>query len=91
MRRSPVLLLLIITLAFISTDRVTIKDLLPALGRWKGTLTYLDYSSGKPYTMPAHVTITRDLSDQLRLILAFEYPELLNTRMNPGQMEMIHC
>ncbi len=28
-------------------------------GTWQGSLTYLDYSSGKPYTMPADVEISR--------------------------------
>ena len=27
------------------------------LGRWKGSLTYLDYTSGKPYTMPADIEV----------------------------------
>ena len=26
-------------------------------GSWKGSLTYLDYNSGKPYTMPANTNI----------------------------------
>lgn len=30
-----------------------------ASGNWKGTLTYLDYQSGKPYEMPANVQIER--------------------------------
>ncbi len=28
-------------------------------GNWQGSLTYLDYSSGKPYTMPADIDIRR--------------------------------
>ena len=28
-------------------------------GSWKGSLTYLDYSSGKPYTMPSNLDIKR--------------------------------
>ncbi len=28
-------------------------------GTWEGTLTYLDYSSGKPYTMPANLEVKR--------------------------------
>lgn len=30
-----------------------------ASGNWKGTLTYLDYQSGKPYEMPANMQIGR--------------------------------
>ncbi|MFC7773828.1 hypothetical protein [Flavobacterium sp. GCM10027622] len=35
------------------------KDLAYLVGKWKGELTYLDYSSGKPYTMPAEVFIDK--------------------------------
>ncbi|RZM06755.1 MAG: hypothetical protein EOO88_52885 [Pedobacter sp.] len=28
-------------------------------GSWKGSLTYLDYATGKPYTMPADIEIKR--------------------------------
>ncbi len=37
--------------------KVKRSDFLSLSGNWKGTLTYLDYSSGKPYTMPAEVSI----------------------------------
>ncbi len=37
--------------------KLKMKDLQPLSGHWKGTLTYLDYSSNKPYTMPADVGI----------------------------------
>jgi hypothetical protein len=33
------------------------QDLQLFIGDWKGSLTYLDYTSGKPYTMPADLTI----------------------------------
>ena len=35
------------------------KDFQNMSGNWKGSLTYLDYSSGKPYTMTADVDIER--------------------------------
>jgi hypothetical protein len=34
-----------------------VSDFNQLVGSWKGALTYLDYSSGKPYTMPADITI----------------------------------
>lgn len=42
-------------------DKTTIspKDFEILVGMWQGSLTYLDYSSGKPYTMPADVEIKR--------------------------------
>jgi hypothetical protein len=33
------------------------KDLKNLTGKWEGTLTYLDYQSGKPYTMPANAEV----------------------------------
>ena len=35
------------------------KDFNKLSGTWQGTLTYLDYSSGKPYTMPANIEVNR--------------------------------
>jgi hypothetical protein len=35
------------------------KDFKKLEGAWQGSLTYLDYSSGKPYTMPANLEIHR--------------------------------
>ncbi|MCT4623613.1 MAG: hypothetical protein N4A46_08325 [Schleiferiaceae bacterium] len=37
----------------------TIKgnDLANLLGNWEGTLTYIDYTSNKPYTMPANLIV----------------------------------
>jgi hypothetical protein len=53
---------------------VSIKDFKPAFGNWQGTLTYLDYTSGKPYTMPCNITVSKNGSNANNLILAFEYP-----------------
>jgi hypothetical protein len=68
-----VLSLLIISASFTQeTMSVSVDDFSPAYGKWKGSLTYLDYSSGKPYTMPADVTI-EPLKAQI--VLAYEYPK----------------
>ena len=72
---------LIAAALFIATivyhDNITVlsKDFKPSFGKWKGTLTYLDYKSGKPYTMPANITISKDKQDKQRLVFAFEYPD----------------
>ena len=39
--------------------KILLKDFQKMSGSWKGSLTYLDYSSGKPYTMPADIEIER--------------------------------
>ena len=52
---------------------VTAKDFKPAEGSgWKGTLTYLDYSSGKPFTMPAEISI--HIVSQAKIIISYLYP-----------------
>ena len=51
--------------------KVSVNDFSPALGKWKGSLTYLDYTSGKPYTMPAWVEIVPGKS---QVVLGYEYP-----------------
>jgi hypothetical protein len=53
--------------------KVTMKDLRPLTGSWKGTLTYLDYSSNKPYTMPADLDI-RPLVGKPAFIFSNLYP-----------------
>lgn len=37
----------------------TLNDFDKLAGNWHGTLTYLDYSTGKPFTMPADLKIGR--------------------------------
>lgn len=66
------LLLFLISNVFVIT--VSIKDFKPALGKWSGTLTYLDYTSGKPFTMPCNITITKDKTNSHQVVFAFEYP-----------------
>jgi hypothetical protein len=40
-----------------SPDKVLPGDLSLIIGHWEGTLTYLDYSSNKPYSMPANLVM----------------------------------
>lgn len=51
-----------------------IKDLSSSLGNWEGKLTYLDYASGKPYTMSANIKISLT-EDNNGYIMGFEYPK----------------
>ena len=55
---SMILLITTICSAQISFKTIQ-KDFYKLSGTWEGSLTYLDYSSGKPYTMPANVEIKR--------------------------------
>lgn len=74
MKKLFLVLVFISGFAFIpQMPSVSVKDFRPAFGKWKGSLTYLDYSSGKPYSMPANITITAN--KQQGLILSLEYPD----------------
>ena len=53
---------------------IQINDLLPSVGIWKGKLTYLDYSSGKPYSMSANIKISLT-EDKNGYIMGYEYPD----------------
>ncbi len=49
-------------------------DLAMLCGSWKGSLTYLDYRSGKPYTMPAN-TIISTIPNSNHLLEEMIYPD----------------
>lgn len=49
------------------------NDFKTLLGTWQGSLTYRDYSSGKPYTMPADVKIKR-VGKTNKFIFSNSYP-----------------
>jgi hypothetical protein len=71
---------IIVTTAFIffclssKAQSLQIEDLSSSVGYWKGKLTYLDYSSGKPYTMSANIKITLT-EDKSGFIMGYEYPD----------------
>jgi hypothetical protein len=68
------LLCLFTSVAFAQTKaKIEASDFDVLIGHWEGSLTYLDYTSGQPYTMPANVDISR--SDKAKnLVLAMSYP-----------------
>jgi hypothetical protein len=75
--KSMLVSLLCLTVSVLSAQSpaaVSVKDFAIAAGPWKGKLTYLDYTSGKPYTMPANITL-RILADNSSIELAFVYPD----------------
>ncbi|MEO7047634.1 MAG: hypothetical protein ABI091_20210 [Ferruginibacter sp.] len=62
MTKTKSYLALIITFLIITNcnaQKTTVKDFDKLVGSWQGSLTYLDYSSGKPYTMSADIDIKR--------------------------------
>ena len=51
-----------------------IKDLSSSVGNWKGKLTYLDYTTGKPYTISANIEISLT-QNKNGYITGYEYPD----------------
>ena len=44
------------------------------IGEWEGTLTYLDYQTKEPFTMPANLRIEKG-KDKYQFNLSLEYPK----------------
>ena len=51
-----------------------LQDFAALAGNWEGSLTYLDYTTGKPYTMPANVAIKR-IGQTNRFSFSNSYPK----------------
>ena len=67
-------LMAILCIGFESNAQFQVKDLSFSTGMWYGQLTYLDYTSGKPYSMAANLKVSLT-EDQLGYIRRFEYPK----------------
>lgn len=70
--------------SLIIENTVGSKDFEIILGDWTGSLTYIDYSSNEPYTMPANLTVKQDKNKNI-LSLNFKYPNEPNANSN-GQI-----
>lgn len=57
-----------------SQNSVSTDDLKTLLGEWVGSLTYTDYSTNKPFTMPANLIVTQG-KNSYQLILNITYPK----------------
>jgi len=57
----------------VKAQSLHVRDLSSSVGAWKGKLTYLDYSSGKPYTMLANIKISLT-ENKNGYIMGYEYP-----------------
>jgi len=53
--------------------RINIEEINKLEGEWSGNLTYIDYNSGKPYSMPCSVSIESKRTHK-KLMLRFSYP-----------------
>ncbi len=67
------LLVLIFSLNVYSQSQVLPEDLKLLIGEWEGSITYLDYQTNKPFTMPANLIVEQG-KNKYRLILKNSYP-----------------
>jgi len=58
----------------VHAQSLQVKDLSNSVGSWEGKLTYLDYASGKPFTMLANIKIGLT-ADKKGYIMGYEYPK----------------
>lgn len=68
------LLTLLISNSNYCQNTISPNDLDIISGKWSGTLTYLDYSTNKPFTMPANVSVERG-KDEYQIQLLISYPK----------------
>jgi len=72
---SSVIILSVILFSFTNDPiKISYKDFETAFGNWNGSLTYLDYTSGKPYIMPANVSININTKNSNQIIFSYQYP-----------------
>ena len=66
-------LALMISLSVHCQSKIFPADLDNIVGDWKGSLTYLDYQTNKPFTMPANLVVKQG-KNQYQLVLIKVYP-----------------
>lgn len=54
-----ILVLLLSSIQASAQTTITEKEFEPVIGSWSGKLTYLDYSTNKPFTMPANLKVVQ--------------------------------
>jgi quinol monooxygenase YgiN len=74
MKKQLLTILFAFSISLCFGQRFQVKDLAKSTGFWEGNLTYLDYSSGKPYSMAANITLSLT-QDQKGFIMLYEYPK----------------
>jgi len=73
MRNIFVFLAFLTSLNVFSQVHITSEDLKAAIGSWEGTLTYLDYQTNKPFSMPANLIVEQGQNKNV-LFLKNSYP-----------------
>lgn len=57
-----------------TSERITPEDLKTILGKWNGSLTYVDYRTNKPFTMLSNVDVKQGKNEK-QLLLLITYPK----------------
>jgi hypothetical protein len=66
----------ILTAFTLGKPKISPKELSPLLGeRWRGTLTYRDFSQNKDYSIPVEIIVTQSSADANEWLVKFEYPK----------------
>ena len=66
-------LFLLFSFSIYSQSKITTEDLKTIIGSWEGTITYLDYQTNKPFTMPANLIVEKGKNEN-SLVLKNLYP-----------------
>ena len=74
LRKLLIVFTLLLSIQNHSQNTVTTNDLEILLGEWVGTLTYTDYGTNKPFTMPANLIVSPG-KNKYQLILSINYPK----------------
>lgn len=64
---------ILISLECLAQNTITSDDLKKVVGEWTGNLTYMDYTTKKPFTMPANLTVSQGKNGN-QLLLFNSYP-----------------
>ena len=72
MKNNLLTIVFLLLCTFAKAQTFQVKDLSNSLGSWEGKLTYLDYSSGNPFTMLANVKISLT-ENKSGYIMGYEY------------------
>lgn len=67
-----VVIVLLISSKSFAQNTVTTDELKILVGEWKGNLTYIDYTTNKPFSMPANLSVKQNKN---QLILFNTYPK----------------
>ncbi len=74
MKFSLISLVLIFSLNSYAQTTVTPEDLKAVIGEWTGSITYLDYQTNEPFTMPADLIVEPGKNENT-LVLNYIYPD----------------